>query len=293
MIRFAGFGRARRDAKGRMTDLLDKAAHLACWRGPVELQPLKGGLTNISFVATCLRREIRRALRRATSRSITSSATASARPRGRPSRRVSRPKSSMSSPASWCCASSTAAPWARTILRARLGRLVPLLKRLPRQGRSSRARTGQHLLGLPRHSRLRHLARRRHALPGRGRPARAGRRCRCRSCSAITISCRATSSTTAGKIWLIDWEYGAFGTAMFDLANLSSNGEFGAPEDAALLDAYFEGRVATICAEPSRHEGGQRACARRCGRWCRTSICGRPASTTRRMPATTSPGSSG
>src|SRR5260370_9116244 len=36
-----------------MTDLLDKVARLACWRGPVELQPLKGGLTNISFVATC------------------------------------------------------------------------------------------------------------------------------------------------------------------------------------------------------------------------------------------------
>ncbi len=41
----------------------------------------------------------------------------------------------------------------------------------------------------------------------------------------------------------IDWEYGAFGTAMFDLANLSANGAFGATEDAALLDAYFEGRV--------------------------------------------------
>src|SRR6195256_5805925 len=35
-----------------MTDLLDKAARLACWRGPVELSQLKGGLTNISFVAT-------------------------------------------------------------------------------------------------------------------------------------------------------------------------------------------------------------------------------------------------
>jgi thiamine kinase-like enzyme len=45
------------------------------------------------------------------------------------------------------------------------------------------------------------------------------------------------------KVWLIDWEYGGFGTAMFDLANLSSNGAFGAAEDAALLDAYFEGRV--------------------------------------------------
>jgi thiamine kinase-like enzyme len=45
------------------------------------------------------------------------------------------------------------------------------------------------------------------------------------------------------RLWLIDWEYGAFGTAMFDLANLSSNGEFDAAEDEALLAAYFEGSV--------------------------------------------------
>ena len=45
------------------------------------------------------------------------------------------------------------------------------------------------------------------------------------------------------RLWLIDWEYGGFGTAMFDLANLSSNGAFGAAEDAALLDAYFDGKV--------------------------------------------------
>jgi len=43
------------------------------------------------------------------------------------------------------------------------------------------------------------------------------------------------------RLWLIDWEYGAFGTAMFDLANLSSNGEFGAAQDEALLTAYFGG----------------------------------------------------
>jgi thiamine kinase-like enzyme len=45
------------------------------------------------------------------------------------------------------------------------------------------------------------------------------------------------------RLWLIDWEYGGFGTAMFDLANLSSNGSFTAADDAALLDAYFEGKV--------------------------------------------------
>jgi len=45
------------------------------------------------------------------------------------------------------------------------------------------------------------------------------------------------------RLWLIDWEYGAFGTAMFDLANLSSNGGFDAAEDDALFDAYFAGRA--------------------------------------------------
>ena len=45
------------------------------------------------------------------------------------------------------------------------------------------------------------------------------------------------------RLWLIDWEYGGFGTAMFDLANLSANGAFGEAEDTMLLDAYFEGRV--------------------------------------------------
>jgi thiamine kinase-like enzyme len=45
------------------------------------------------------------------------------------------------------------------------------------------------------------------------------------------------------RLWLIDWEYGAFGTPMFDLANLSSNGNYGEAEDRRLLDAYFEGSV--------------------------------------------------
>jgi thiamine kinase-like enzyme len=45
------------------------------------------------------------------------------------------------------------------------------------------------------------------------------------------------------RLWLIDWEYAGFGTAMFDLANLSSNGEFSAADDQALLSAYFDGMV--------------------------------------------------
>ncbi len=45
------------------------------------------------------------------------------------------------------------------------------------------------------------------------------------------------------RLWLIDWEYGAFGTAMFDLASLSSNGSYDEAQDEELLDGYFEGQV--------------------------------------------------
>jgi thiamine kinase-like enzyme len=41
------------------------------------------------------------------------------------------------------------------------------------------------------------------------------------------------------RLWLIDYEYAGFGTAMFDLANLSSNNRFSAAESETLLTAYF------------------------------------------------------
>jgi thiamine kinase-like enzyme len=42
------------------------------------------------------------------------------------------------------------------------------------------------------------------------------------------------------KLWLVDFEYAGFGTAMFDLAGFSSNAGFGADETEALLHAYFD-----------------------------------------------------
>lgn len=42
------------------------------------------------------------------------------------------------------------------------------------------------------------------------------------------------------KIWLIDFEYAAFGTAMFDLAGIASNALFSAEQDAELLGLYFD-----------------------------------------------------
>ena len=42
------------------------------------------------------------------------------------------------------------------------------------------------------------------------------------------------------RLWLIDWEYAGFGSALFDLANLAANGGFDESDDSALLQAYFE-----------------------------------------------------
>ena len=44
---------------------------------------------------------------------------------------------------------------------------------------------------------------------------------------------------TGDRLWLIDFEYAGFSTAMFDLAGLASNAGFGRAESDALLSAYF------------------------------------------------------
>lgn len=41
------------------------------------------------------------------------------------------------------------------------------------------------------------------------------------------------------RLWLIDFEYAGFNTAMFDLAGLASNAGFDAGQSDALLEAYF------------------------------------------------------
>ncbi len=42
------------------------------------------------------------------------------------------------------------------------------------------------------------------------------------------------------RLWLIDWDYAGFNTPFFDLGGLSSNNGFGADEDDAMLQAYFD-----------------------------------------------------
>jgi thiamine kinase-like enzyme len=42
------------------------------------------------------------------------------------------------------------------------------------------------------------------------------------------------------RLWLIDWEYGAFGTALFDLANIAAANSFDEETETAMLVRYFQ-----------------------------------------------------
>ena len=42
------------------------------------------------------------------------------------------------------------------------------------------------------------------------------------------------------RLWLVDWDYAGFNSSLFDLANLASNNQFGPTEEDGLLEAYFE-----------------------------------------------------
>jgi thiamine kinase-like enzyme len=220
---------------------LDKAAHLACWRGPVELQPLKGGLTNISFVATC--RGEKFVVRCGVDI---------------PVHHVFRDRERAASVAAFEAGLSPEIVHVepgitvlrfidgRTLgeddLRANIGRLVPLLK-------DCHAKVGRHVRGPVNAFWVFHVIRDYVALLDADRRYRdvADRLEQVQVPLPIVFGHHdllpGNFIDDGRKIWLIDWEYGGFGTAMFDLANLSSNGGFGAAEDAALLDAYFEGRV--------------------------------------------------
>ena len=83
------------------------------------------------------------------------------------------------------------------------------------------------------------------------------------------------------RLWLIDFEYAGFNTAMFDLAGVASNAGMSAEESDALLAAYFGGRAGRGAARARTPPcNAPRCCARRCGAWCRNCICRRRASTT-------------
>ena len=221
--------------------LLDRLARLPCWQGEVSLKPLTGGLTNLSFVVEdrgekfvvrCggdipvhhVFRDRERAASRAAFEAGLSPEVVHVEPGVTVLRFIEGPT------------------FGEADLRENIARLVPLLKTCHRE-------VGRRLQGPANMFWVFHVIR------DYVRVANADEKY---LALADELEQRQVPLPIVfghhdllpgnflddGKrLWLIDWEYGAFGTAMFDLANLSSNGEFDAAQDEALLTAYFEGPV--------------------------------------------------
>ena len=76
------------------------------------------------------------------------------------------------------------------------------------------------------------------------------------SCGRATTTCSTpTSSTTATRIRIIDWEYAGMGDPFFDLGNFSINHELTADEDEILLAAY-DGDVPPATPRPADADAG-------------------------------------
>lgn len=232
-----------------MNDLERRIAALSCWRGPVKMAPLKGGLTNLSYVVENAGEKfvvrcgddipvhhVFRDRERATSVAAHAAGLS--------------PEVVHTEPGILVMRHVGGRTFTEADLRANIRRLALLL-------RACHHDVGEHLAGPPSFFSVFHVIRDYgRTILAAGSPFAADVP-RYLEASRTLEAAQIPMPIIFGhhdllpgnvmddgrRLWLIDWEYGGFGTAMFDLANLSANGAFGEAEDSALLDAYFEGKV--------------------------------------------------
>ncbi len=222
-------------------DLEQRIAKLPCWQNDISLTPLKGGLTNISFVAIDGRSKfvvrcgediavhhVFRDRERAASRAAHAAGLSPEIVHVEPGITVLR-----------FIAGRT---FEEQDLGANLTRLVALLKTCHRE-------VGRHLRGPANAFWVFHVIRDYVRLIGAD-PKHLALADRLEAVQVPLPVVFGHHDLLPGNImddgtrlWLIDWEYGAFGTPLFDLANLSSNGAFSEAQDRVLLAAYFDGAV--------------------------------------------------
>lgn len=221
--------------------LLERLARLPCWRGKVSLQPLTGGLTNLSyvvedggekFVVRCGGdipvHHVFRDRERAASRAAFEAGLS--------------PEVVYVEPGITVLRFIDGRTFGEADLAENLARVVPLLKTCHRE-------VGRRLHGPANMFWVFHVIR--DYVRAAGADAKylaiadelEGRQVPLPIVFGHHDLLPGNFMDDGRRLWLIDWEYGAFGTAMFDLANLSSNGEFDAAHDETLLAAYFEGAV--------------------------------------------------
>ena len=222
-----------------MARLEETLAGLPCWRGPVTFVPLTGGLTNLSFVATHAGEKfvvrcgsdipVHHVFR---DREIAASRAAF--------EAGLSPEIVHAEPGISVLRFIDGRTFGEADMRANVGRLAALLK-------DCHTRVGQHLRGPANTFWVFHVIRDYVRLIDADRRylAIADRLEQAQVPLSIVFGHRdllpGNFMDDGKRLWLIDWEYGAFGTAMFDLANLSSNGAFDAAQDDALFAAYFAG----------------------------------------------------
>ena len=221
--------------------LQQRVARLPCWRSEISLAPLKGGLTNISFVAADgAEKFVVRC-----GEDI-------------PVHHVFRDRECAASRAAHAAGLSPEVVHAEpgiTVLRfiegrtfeeedlgANIARIVPLLKACHRE-------VGRHLAGPANAFWVFHVIRDYVRLVGAD-PKYLALADRLEAAQVPMPMVFGHHDLLPGnlmddgsRLWLIDWEYGAFGTPLFDLANLSSNGGFDETQDRGLLAAYFDGTL--------------------------------------------------
>jgi thiamine kinase-like enzyme len=217
--------------------LLDRLARLPCWQGKVSFEPLKGGLTNLSFVAEDRGEKfvvrcggdipvhhVFRDRERAASRAAFEAGVS--------------PEVIHVEPGITVLRFIDGRTFGEADLRENIRRVVPLLKTCHRE-------VGRRLQGPANMFWVFHVI--------RDYVRAAGADTKYLALADVLEARQVPLPIVFGhhdllpgnflddgqRLWLIDWEYGAFGTAMFDLANLSSNGEFDTTQDEALLTGYF------------------------------------------------------
>lgn len=226
----------------RKDDLESRLAHLACWRRPVTLEPLKGGLTNLSYVADDGREKfvvrcgddipVHHVFRdRERAASIAAFVAGLS------------PEVIHAEPGIMVLRFIAGRTFVEADLAANIGRIVPLL-------RTCHAEVGRRVRGPANAFWVFHVIRDYVRLLDAD-PRYLAMADRLEQAQVPLPTVFGHHDLLPGnfiddgkKLWLIDWEYGGFGTAMFDLANLSSNGGFSDDDDALLLDLYF-GRTLT------------------------------------------------
>jgi thiamine kinase-like enzyme len=217
--------------------LLQRLAALPCWRGKVSFEPLKGGLSNLAFLADDRGEKfvvrcggdipvhhVFRDRERAASRAAFEAGLSPELVHVEPGITVLR--------------FIEGRTLGEADMAANLDRLVPLLK-------TCHGEVGRRLQGPPNMFWIFHVIRE-YVRAANADPkylALADELERRQVPLPIVFGHHdllpANLIDDGKRLWLIDWEYGSFGTPMFDLANMSCHGHFTAEQDETLLMAYF------------------------------------------------------